>query len=93
MWAVGGEDKRLNFDYSGLPTRFPYMFNVDQVIIERVLRGYAAEAGVAVEWNTRLESFEQDDDGVTAVLRSGDDHEIVRARYLWGVRRRSFDGA
>ncbi|MEV0847645.1 FAD-dependent monooxygenase [Streptomyces sp. NPDC049954] len=83
-----GRGRRLDFDFAGLPTRFPYMFNVDQVIIERVLRGAAASAGVAVEWGTRLESFEQDDDAVTAVLRGGDGsgaaHETVRARYLWG---------
>jgi NADPH-dependent dioxygenase len=64
------------------------MFNIDQVIIERVLRGHAASAGVAVEWDTRLESFEQDDDAVTAELHredgSGAQRETVRARYLWG---------
>uniref|UniRef100_A0AAU2W137 FAD-dependent monooxygenase n=1 Tax=Streptomyces sp. NBC_00008 TaxID=2903610 RepID=A0AAU2W137_9ACTN len=79
---------RVDYDFAGLPTRFPYMFNVDQVIIERVLRGHAASAGVAVEWNTRLESFRHDADAVTAVLRGGDGvgaaEETVRARYLWG---------
>lgn len=79
---------RLDFDFGGLPTRFPFMFNIDQVIIERVLRGYAASGGVAVEWNTKLESFQHDDEAVTAVLRSGDDsaagQKTVRARYLWG---------
>ncbi|MFE6719179.1 FAD-dependent monooxygenase [Streptomyces albidoflavus] len=81
----GGHPNRLDFDFGGLPTRFPYMFNVDQVIIERVLRGHAAAAGVPVEWNTRLESFQQDEEGVTAVLRGGDGaEETVRARYLWG---------
>ncbi|MFB6775081.1 FAD-dependent monooxygenase [Streptomyces sp. NPDC056337] len=80
-----GRPNRLDFDFAGLPTRFPYMFNVDQVIIERVLRGDAASAGVAVEWNTKLESFQYDDDAVTAVLRGGDGtEETVRARYLWG---------
>ncbi|MFJ4435611.1 FAD-dependent monooxygenase [Streptomyces sp. NPDC088923] len=84
----GGRGTRLDFDFAGLPTRFPYMFNVDQVIIERVLRASAASAGVAVEWDTRLESFEQDEDAVTAVLCGGDgpdaERETVRARYLWG---------
>ncbi len=81
----GGHPNRLDFDFGGLPTRFPYMFNVDQVIIERVLRGQGAAAGVAVEWNTGLESFRQDEDAVTAVLRGPDGtEETVRARYLWG---------
>ena len=79
---------RVDFEFGGLATRFPYMFNIDQVITERVLRGHAAAAGAEVEWNTRLESFEHDDDGVTAVLDSSDGsgagRETVRARYLWG---------
>lgn len=83
-----GRANRLDFSFAGLPTRFPYMFNIDQVIIERVLRGDAAAAGVAVEPKTMLESFQHDDEGVTAALRSGDGpgaaHETVRARYLWG---------
>lgn len=79
---------RVDFDFGDLATRFPYMFNIDQVITERVLRGHAAAAGAQVEWNTRLEAFEHDEDGVTAVLSSSDGsgagQETVRARYLWG---------
>lgn len=67
----GNRAGRVDFDFGGLSTRFPYMFNIDQVIIERVLRGYAAAAGVQVEWNTRLESFHHDDDAVTATLSGG----------------------
>ncbi len=84
----GDRTNRIDYDFGDLATRFPYMFIVDQVITERVLRGYAAAAGVAVEWNTSLESFQQDDEGVTVALRRGDGsdagHESVRARYLWG---------
>ncbi|MEV0847814.1 FAD-dependent oxidoreductase [Streptomyces sp. NPDC049954] len=79
---------RVDYDFGDLTTRFPYMLNIDQVITERVLRGHAAAAGTEVEWNTRLESFQYDDDGVTAVLGGGDGsgagQETVRARYLWG---------
>ena len=87
----GPRTARVDFDFGDLATRFPYMFNIDQVITERALRGHAAAAGVAVEWNTRLESFQHDDDAVTAVLCAGGDGdgtgqklETVRARYLWG---------
>ncbi|MFJ9173726.1 FAD-dependent oxidoreductase [Streptomyces sp. NPDC102360] len=83
-----GSTTRLDFDYGDLVTRFPYMFNIDQVITERLLRGHVAAAGVEVEWNTRLESFQHDEDAVTAVLSGGDGSgtgkETVRARYLWG---------
>ncbi len=84
----GSHAARVDYDFGGLATRFPYMFDLDQVVTERVLRGYAAAAGVGVEWNTGLESFEHDDDAVTVELRSGDGsdatQETVRARYLWG---------
>ncbi len=77
---------RVNFDYGDLATQFPYMFNIDQVITERVLRGHAAAVGVEAEWNIGLESFQQGDEAVTAILRrpDGEAHETVRARYLWG---------
>lgn len=76
---------RLEYEYDGLATRFPYMFMVDQVITERVLRAHAAVAGARVEWNTGLRSFTQDGAGVDAVLQHADGRtESVRARYLWG---------
>src|ERR1700759_2613025 len=77
---------RVDYDFGELVTQFTYMLNIDQVITERVLRGHAACAGVAVEWNTRLESFRQDEDAVTVSLgtSSGTGQETVRARYLWG---------
>ncbi|MET3923715.1 FAD-dependent oxidoreductase [Arthrobacter sp. UYEF20] len=84
----GDRATRVNYEFGDLVTRFPFMFNIDQVITERVLRGYAASAGIEVEWSTRLESFQHDADGVTVMLRSGDGssagQETVRARYLWG---------
>lgn len=84
----GEGTSRSDFDFGNLTSQFSYMFDIDQVIIERVLRGHAASVGVAVEWNTRLESFQHDDEGVTAQLRSADGtdarDETVRARYLWG---------
>ena len=84
----GDRASRVDFDFDGLPTRFPYMFDIDQVVTERVLRGYAGAAGIGVEWDTRLESFQQDDDAVTVTLTRGDGayatQETVRARYLWG---------
>ncbi len=76
---------RLEYNYDGLITRFPYMFFVDQAITERVLRGHAAAEGVPVEWSTTLRSFTQDSGGVDAVLEHADRRtETVRARYLWG---------
>ncbi len=84
----GDRVTRANYDFGDLVTRFPYMLNIDQVITERVLRGHAASAGIGVEWGTRLESFQQNAEGVTVHLRRGDGmdagQEAVRARFLWG---------
>jgi 2-polyprenyl-6-methoxyphenol hydroxylase-like FAD-dependent oxidoreductase len=54
---------------------------------EKVLVAKAAGFGADVRFGTRLESFEQDADGVTAVLRDNASRTrtTVRARYLVGA--------
>ncbi|MCP2164577.1 FAD-dependent monooxygenase [Goodfellowiella coeruleoviolacea] len=49
---------------------------------EAILRARLAEFGVTVELGTGLVGFEQDADGVTAMLATG---EVVRADYLVGA--------
>ncbi|GHF26862.1 FAD-dependent oxidoreductase [Amycolatopsis deserti] len=55
-----------------------------QDVVEPILLERAREAGADVRFSTELVSFTQDDDGVTAVLRSRDSGEetSVRAAYL-----------
>ncbi|OXM63225.1 MULTISPECIES: aklavinone 12-hydroxylase RdmE [Amycolatopsis] len=55
-----------------------------QDVVEPILLERAREAGAQVRFSTELVSFSQDDDGVTAVLRSRDSGEetSVRASYL-----------
>jgi 2-polyprenyl-6-methoxyphenol hydroxylase-like FAD-dependent oxidoreductase len=55
-----------------------------QVVLEPVLCERAEQLGARVEYNTDLVSFEQDDEGVTAVIRArdGSAERTVRARYL-----------
>lgn len=51
--------------------------------LDSVLLPAARERGAIVRHSTRLVSFEQDDDGVTAVLAGEEnEHEVVRADYL-----------
>jgi tetracenomycin A2 monooxygenase-dioxygenase len=54
---------------------------------EPVLLDHARRAGAAVRFGTRLVSFEQDDDGVTATLEVAATGEVrlVRAAYLVGA--------
>lgn len=49
-----------------------------QDVVEPILLARAEELGARVLFSTKLISFEQDDDGVTAVLSTG----TVRAKYL-----------
>ena len=64
----------LHADYSELPTRFPMTVMVDQAITENVLRDAVAALGTRVEWGVRLDSFEQDADGITVQLEHADGH-------------------
>ncbi|TWP51434.1 FAD-dependent oxidoreductase [Lentzea tibetensis] len=51
--------------------------------MEPILRDKARELGADIRLSTELRSFEQDDDGVTAVVRGSDGAEYqVRAKYL-----------
>ncbi|ETK34297.1 FAD-dependent monooxygenase [Microbispora sp. ATCC PTA-5024] len=54
---------------------------------ERILAARAADLGAEVRFSTELESFRQDDEKVTAVLRdvSTGDRRTVTARYLVGA--------
>ncbi|MGV9295311.1 FAD-dependent monooxygenase [Amycolatopsis sp. NPDC003676] len=52
--------------------------------VEETLGLRLAELGGAVEFGTAIESFDQSADAVTAVLRTGDQTETVRAQWLVG---------
>jgi 2-polyprenyl-6-methoxyphenol hydroxylase-like FAD-dependent oxidoreductase len=65
------------------PYLLPLM--VPQFLTEGVLRNRLAEFGKSVEFATELESFEQSDTGVTALLRAAGQTERVQARFLVGA--------
>lgn len=64
----------------------PYTFalSLPQDEHEKILSNKLRKLGLTIEWNTRLESFTQDENGVEAVLRCGDGPEICQAAYLCG---------
>jgi 2-polyprenyl-6-methoxyphenol hydroxylase-like FAD-dependent oxidoreductase len=57
---------------------------ITQIGLEPILRAKAEELGADVRYGTELVSFEQDDDGVDAVIRSrdGGPDQVVHSRYL-----------
>ncbi|AQZ66263.1 Polyketide hydroxylase WhiE VIII [[Actinomadura] parvosata subsp. kistnae] len=53
-----------------------------QADVERVLRVKAEELGADLRFSTELVSLEQDDDGVTALVRGKDGDRVIRADYV-----------
>ena len=82
VYVDGAEVARLELT---LPRGIPYRFvGLPQYLTERILCERLATTGVAVERGTRLTTFEQDGEGVTAVFADADGERTVRARYLVG---------
>lgn len=69
-----------------LPPEVPYGFAaLPQYETERLIEEYVAGLGTVIERGTELLSFTQDEDGVTARLRTASGvEEELRARYLIG---------
>src|SRR4051794_38261695 len=57
---------------------------ITQSLLEPILQKRAMEVGAQLRFGTELTSFEQDQNGVTAVIRDRDSGtaQIVRARYM-----------
>jgi 2-polyprenyl-6-methoxyphenol hydroxylase-like FAD-dependent oxidoreductase len=85
--SLGGREleyyfRNVNEGYETLSPS-PRLF-ITQIGLEPILRRRAEELGARLEYATELVSFEQDEEGVTAVLRRRDsgDEQTVRSRYL-----------
>jgi NADPH-dependent dioxygenase len=66
-------------------TRYTCSYSLPQVSTEEIMRQYLAELGGRIEYATRLERLEQDEHGVTAVVRGSDDQSRqIRASWLIG---------
>ncbi|MCX4767666.1 FAD-dependent monooxygenase [Streptomyces sp. NBC_01275] len=102
LYVNGRETARIDL---ALPPEVPYRFAaLPQYETERLLEEYVAGLGTVVERGTELLSFTQDQDGVTARLRTASGaQEELRVGYLIGcdgahsvVRKQlglSFEGA
>jgi 2-polyprenyl-6-methoxyphenol hydroxylase-like FAD-dependent oxidoreductase len=64
-------------------SKFPYLLMLEQSKTEQLLADFIGNYGYAVERNTELLRFTQENDGVTAILRLPDGKEdILKATYL-----------
>jgi 2-polyprenyl-6-methoxyphenol hydroxylase-like FAD-dependent oxidoreductase len=69
---------------AGLAT-YPYMLVLEQSQNERLLYDYLQTHGQAVRWQTALESFEQNETGVTARFKTVmGEEQTIEAAYLAG---------
>lgn len=69
----------------GDDTRYPYLLNISQAETEKLLRDVLSQKGITVEWQTRLDHFTQDGDGVDASLVHSDGRgELARVPFLVG---------
>ncbi|MEU4235912.1 FAD-dependent monooxygenase [Actinoplanes sp. NPDC026619] len=66
----------IPLDYSQLDTPFPYQIGIPQARVEERLAEWARSLGADIRYGTAVESFEQDETGVTV--------DGVRAGYLVG---------
>ncbi len=80
MHASGREIARVELDMVDSP--YPYSLLLPQTDTEAILRARLEDLGGQVEQGVALESFEQDDDRVTARLGTG---ETVKASYVVGA--------
>jgi 2-polyprenyl-6-methoxyphenol hydroxylase-like FAD-dependent oxidoreductase len=64
---------------------YPFLLIVEQGIHERLLYDYIKAHGRDVLWNTELESFTQDADGVVANVKTASgEREVIGAKFLIG---------
>jgi 2-polyprenyl-6-methoxyphenol hydroxylase-like FAD-dependent oxidoreductase len=86
FWVAARKRARVAFGNIGEgESPFPYVLTFAQDAHERMLLRHLARLGVHVERSTELLRFEQQPDGVRAVVRrAGGDEETVEADYLAG---------
>lgn len=89
-WAnIFSDDKRLmrvpfgNIGKGISP--FPYLLILPQDRTEHILGADLAEHGVTVEWRTRLESFTEAADGITATVSRNGKSQTIAAQWLIGA--------
>lgn len=80
-----GHFSGLYLDFDESESRHPYPLMILQSAIEQLLEEWAGELGVCVRRSAEVSGIDQDADGVTVGLRTGDaESATLRARYLVG---------
>ena len=83
-FLVGGEI-RGEVDFSSIGeglSPYPFVLMLEQSKNERLLYNYLRNHERDVLWNTELQSFHQNETGVTVQARQSDGTQVIEARYL-----------
>lgn len=84
---VGGKIRGEVFfgEYGKGMSPYPFFLFVEQGIHERILNDFIESHGKSVTWRTEVESFTQNEDGVSALIKNPDGtSQEVNAKYLVG---------
>jgi 2-polyprenyl-6-methoxyphenol hydroxylase-like FAD-dependent oxidoreductase len=72
-------------DFSEVDSPYPFALMLPQSDTERLLEEHLGRLGINTQRQTELSSFEQDESGITAVLKNADgQQEVVKADWLIG---------
>jgi len=84
LYSDGKRLTRIDFREHLLDSPYPYALMLPQHETERMLTEHLQSQGGAIEWQTELISFTQDEQGVEAELRHADG-QVERVRVGWLV--------
>lgn len=79
-----GKDLLVRVDFSKLPPPYNFMLSLPQSDTERILEDVLSDRGVAVERETELSGFTQNNSGIEARLSRADTDLIAKADYIVG---------
>ena len=81
------KEETPKLDFTALDSVYPFCLTINQADTETILREHLTDLGVAIEWNTQLESLTQNDDGtITVTLKNNttDSAETTTVDWLLG---------
>jgi 2-polyprenyl-6-methoxyphenol hydroxylase-like FAD-dependent oxidoreductase len=85
-WATAFElGGGVDIDLSGLPSRYPGVLVTPQYNVDTPLKNRARRLGVEIRYGTEVVDVDQDEHGVTVLVRTDSRELAYRARYLVGA--------
>jgi len=86
IMSSGEIAERLQLNKFGMGlTKFPYLLTLEQSKTEKILYQHLVENNIVVNWNTQLLNYENNKDGVSALLKDTKGNtQSIQSRYIIG---------